>query len=85
MADAALAVIRCRLWCLQRSLVILRLFSSLVTGQEEEAICVKLLSTRHSRAQPVVTGDDRAGREHQPVGLGISDLLAAVRPDERRI
>ena len=35
--------------------------------------------------QPIVTSGGRAGREHQPIGLGISALLAAARPDERRI
>ena len=65
--------------------MILRFFSSLVTGKEKEATASSFSQRGVPGAQQVVTGDGRAGREHQPVRLGIFDLVAAVRPDERRI
>ena len=48
-------------------------------------LSVSALNAAFHGAQPVVTSGGRAGREHQPVGLGINFLVAAVRPDERRI
>ena len=56
-----------------------------MTGKEKEATLSSCSQRGVPGAQPVVTGDGRAGREHQPVGLDIIDLAAAVRPDERRI
>ena len=70
---------------MQSSLVILRLFSSLVMGQEKRLyLCQAALNAAFHGAQPVI-GDGRPGRERQPVGLSVSALVAAVRPDERRI
>ncbi|KAF0310611.1 hypothetical protein FJT64_018407 [Amphibalanus amphitrite] len=50
VANAALAVMRRHLWYLQPSVVVFSLFSSRVTEEEKEAICVNLLANSCSAA-----------------------------------
>ena len=88
VVDAALSVIRCHLHTV----------AAAVTGDppplqqscdgagKRGHLCQAALNVTFHGVQPVVTGGAHAaGREHQPVGLGINAPVAAVRPDGRRI